>query len=213
MPWLVIKPVTLWFPGRHSIHWATPGLGLVLFCFVLFCLIFLFTTNLIFMLENTFFSYPNISIHGLSVSRTVDHLLSLYLKVALQGGIAFGGRNHPKVAWPQHSSHYVDFRDISSWAFDAFSHLMFPQNITRKRKVPPAKPPPPHTHCMSEGESEAKRNHWAQIPRPAGPGHDPSFFPPGPWHVPYLEKLPEGLGKCTCCRSSCFYGCRFTSVA
>ena len=25
VPWLGIKPPTLWFTGRHSIHWATPA--------------------------------------------------------------------------------------------------------------------------------------------------------------------------------------------
>ena len=25
VPWLGIKPVTLWFTGQHSIHWATPA--------------------------------------------------------------------------------------------------------------------------------------------------------------------------------------------
>ena len=25
VPWLGIKPVILWFTGRHSIHWATPA--------------------------------------------------------------------------------------------------------------------------------------------------------------------------------------------
>ena len=25
MPWLGIEPATLWFAGRHSIHWATPA--------------------------------------------------------------------------------------------------------------------------------------------------------------------------------------------
>ena len=25
VPWLGIEPVTLWFAGQHSIHWATPG--------------------------------------------------------------------------------------------------------------------------------------------------------------------------------------------
>ena len=25
VPWLGIKPVTLWFTGRHSVHWATPA--------------------------------------------------------------------------------------------------------------------------------------------------------------------------------------------
>ena len=25
MPWLGIEPETLWFAGRHSIHWATPA--------------------------------------------------------------------------------------------------------------------------------------------------------------------------------------------
>ena len=25
VPWLGIEPVTLWFAGRHSIHWATPA--------------------------------------------------------------------------------------------------------------------------------------------------------------------------------------------
>ena len=25
-PWLGIEPVTLWFTGRHSIHWATSGM-------------------------------------------------------------------------------------------------------------------------------------------------------------------------------------------
>ena len=25
VPWLGIKPVTLWFAGQHSIHWATPA--------------------------------------------------------------------------------------------------------------------------------------------------------------------------------------------
>ena len=24
-PWLGIEPATLWFPGQHSIHWATPA--------------------------------------------------------------------------------------------------------------------------------------------------------------------------------------------
>ena len=25
VPWLGVKPVTLWFPGPHSIHWVTPA--------------------------------------------------------------------------------------------------------------------------------------------------------------------------------------------
>ena len=25
VPWLAIKPATLWFPGQRSIHWATPA--------------------------------------------------------------------------------------------------------------------------------------------------------------------------------------------
>ena len=28
VPWLGIKPATHWFTFQHSIHWATPGLGL-----------------------------------------------------------------------------------------------------------------------------------------------------------------------------------------
>ena len=31
MPWLGIKPATLWFTGQHSIHWATPARAAVLF--------------------------------------------------------------------------------------------------------------------------------------------------------------------------------------
>ena len=36
VPWLGIEPVTLWFIGQHSIHWATPVRAF--FCFVLFFL-------------------------------------------------------------------------------------------------------------------------------------------------------------------------------
>ena len=25
VPWLGIKPMTLWFAGQHSVHWATPA--------------------------------------------------------------------------------------------------------------------------------------------------------------------------------------------
>ena len=28
VPWLGIKPATLWFTGQHSIHWATPARAL-----------------------------------------------------------------------------------------------------------------------------------------------------------------------------------------
>ena len=31
VPWLGIKPVTLWFTGQHSIHWATPAKAVVIF--------------------------------------------------------------------------------------------------------------------------------------------------------------------------------------
>ena len=31
VPWLGIEPVTLWFTGWHSIHWATPARAIILF--------------------------------------------------------------------------------------------------------------------------------------------------------------------------------------
>ena len=31
VPWLGIKPVTLWFAGWHSIHWATPARAVKIF--------------------------------------------------------------------------------------------------------------------------------------------------------------------------------------
>ena len=47
VPWLGIKPVTLWFTGLHSIHWATPARAPILFltspclfCTYLLCFLF-----------------------------------------------------------------------------------------------------------------------------------------------------------------------------
>ena len=34
MPWLGIKPATLWFTGQRSIHWATPARAIFSFRFI-----------------------------------------------------------------------------------------------------------------------------------------------------------------------------------
>ena len=39
VPWLGIKPVTLWFTGRHSIHWATPARAPISFILKIFFLL------------------------------------------------------------------------------------------------------------------------------------------------------------------------------
>ena len=36
VPWLGIEPVTLWFPGQHSIYWATPARAKCLTVFSLY---------------------------------------------------------------------------------------------------------------------------------------------------------------------------------
>lgn len=126
-----------------------------------------FLTYPILMLENTRFShfFPiSKYFHPWTycVSRMVIHLPSFYLKVALQVGTSFGGRCH--------GSYYEYLGNVSSCTSNVFLHLMFPLNITMGEES--------HPHIL-EGESEAWRRHWVQIPGAAGPGHDPAFCPSG----------------------------------
>ena len=44
VPWLGVEPVTLWFAGQHSVHWATPARAIYIsiysLCFPYLCKLF-----------------------------------------------------------------------------------------------------------------------------------------------------------------------------
>ena len=63
VPWLGIELETLWFTGRHPIHWATPARAIILLT-VFLMLYFLYpcdysvTTNLYFLIPSPFSASP-----------------------------------------------------------------------------------------------------------------------------------------------------------
>ena len=87
VPWLGIKPVTLWFTGRHSIHWATPARAIFVIAFWRTYVCFLFAKVVLTQIHFVSSTWEIISsnelfVENLANTKNLDYFLKvLHLKI------------------------------------------------------------------------------------------------------------------------------------